>query len=154
MTDDVLIRPARPGDLQACCVLLHMLFSLEADFDFAADRARAALSMLIEVSPDHVVYVAQSDDLVVGMVSVQTLISTAEGGAAAVLEDLVVAEEHRGRGIASLLLEEVERWCLARDIGRIQLLADRSNHPALAFYGRRDWCTTRLIALRRRLALG
>jgi GNAT superfamily N-acetyltransferase len=65
------------------------------------------------------------------------------------VEDLVVAEEERGRGIGRRLLDAIEAWARAEGAARLQLLADRENAPALAFYARLGWRSTRLIGLRR-----
>jgi GNAT superfamily N-acetyltransferase len=47
------------------------------------------------------------------------------------------------------VLEAIEAWALARGATRLQLVADRENAPALAFYARLGWRATRLVALRR-----
>ena len=46
------------------------------------------------------------------MITGQLLVSTAEGGTSALVEDLVVAESHRGRGVGAGLLAEIERWAV------------------------------------------
>jgi len=43
---------------------------------------------------------------------------------------------------------EVQRWAKARGIRRMQLLADKTNKPALRFYRQRGWNRTNLICLR------
>ena len=43
----------------------------------------------------------------------------------------------------------IEAWARARGATRLQLLADRENAPALAFYARVGWRATRLVCLRR-----
>ncbi len=85
---------------------------------------------------------------VVGMVTVQLVVSTAEGGFSGLVEDLVVAARERGRGIGRLLLERAEGWARARGASRMQLLADRENARALHFYERAGWRGTRLLCLR------
>lgn len=95
------------------------------------------------------VLAAEAGGRVVGMASAQVLISTAEGGFSAVVEDVVVAESWRGRGIGWMLVTAIERWAADRGVSRLQLLADRTNAPALHFYARHGWKTTRLICLRK-----
>ncbi|NOY45484.1 GNAT family N-acetyltransferase [Deferrisoma camini] len=146
----VTVRPARPDDVPALCRLLEQLFRLEADF--ASDPARQArgLAWLLAADPRRAqVFVAEAAGRPVGMVSVQVLISTAEGGEVGLLEDLVVDEGFRGRGIGATLLEAAEAWAHGRGLLRLQLLADRDNAPALRFYRHRRWHPTRLLALRR-----
>jgi GNAT superfamily N-acetyltransferase len=68
----------------------------------------------------------------------------------ALIEDIVVAPKWRGQGIGRQIMEAIERWCLQHGVTRLQLLADRTNFPALDFYDRIGWFPTRMICLRRR----
>ena len=81
------------------------------------------------------------------MCSAQLLVSTAEGGRAALLEDLVVDEKYHSQGIGSTLLSAVEFWALSKGAKRLELLADRNNAKALEFYKQRGWRRTQLICL-------
>ena len=147
--EDVVLRAAAPADLEALVGLLQALFSIEADFRPDPDRQRRGLARLLADPAGACVRVAARGDEVVGMVTAQLVVSTAEGGASAWVEDLVVAEAVRGRGIGRRLLEAIEAWATARGAARLQLLADRENAPALAFYARLGWGSTRLVCLRR-----
>lgn len=146
------MRPAQQVDLSACCDLLRQLFSIEADFAFDADKAARGLALLLN-APEHLLLVAERAQQVCGMVSVQRLISTAEGGPVGLVEDMVVANEHRGRGIGRRLLTAAEAWARDQGLTRLQLLADRDNASALAFYHRQGWQTTALVAWRRPLLI-
>ena len=68
--------------------------------------------------------VAEKGDEIVGMCSVQILISTAQGGPVGLLEDLIVRKGHRGNGIGTRLLSEIFIWYDAKYISRLQLLRD------------------------------
>jgi ribosomal protein S18 acetylase RimI-like enzyme len=142
------LRPAEPRDVDGMVRLLEVLFAIEADLRFDAAKQVAGLRLLLE-SPKDCILVAELEGRVVGMVSVQTVISTAEGGPVGWIEDLVVAEAARGCGIGRRLLEEAEAWAFRHGLARLQLLADRNNEPALEFYHRLGWAETSLIALRR-----
>jgi GNAT superfamily N-acetyltransferase len=146
-----ILRPARPTDREALVVLLAELFSLEADFTPDPERQRRGLALLLDGSPDRQVFVVEVRGRVAGMATVQVLISTAEGGPAGLVEDVVVAREHRGQGLGTRLLAEVEAWARARGLTRLQLLADRENLPALHFYEGAGWSPTQLACWRRKL---
>lgn len=147
---NVKVRDGRPDDLDALVGLLEALFSIEADFDVDASRQRRGLSMMLDGCGKHrCVKVAEADGRVVGMCSVQMLISTAEGGWVAMVEDMVVEAYYRRAGIGRQLMETIVRWARAHGATRLQLLADRTNFPALDFYDRMGWHPTRLICLRR-----
>ena len=145
-----MIRPAQHNDIAAMVPLLKQLFTIEADFQFDAVRQRCALELLLR-SPTAQVLVAESNHQVVAMVTGQLLISTAEGGPALVVEDLVVAEDCQRQRIATRLLESLTQWARSRGAHRLQLLADQNNASALEFYRTRDWQNTQLICLRFRI---
>jgi GNAT superfamily N-acetyltransferase len=84
------------------------------------------------------------------MASIQTLISTAEGGPVGLVEDVVVAKSWRGRGIGQNLLEALGDWARQHGLTRLQLLADRHNRNALDFYAKDGWQPTALICLRKK----
>ena len=145
-----VIRPARPDDLDPLVDLLRMLFAIEADFDFDAARQRQGLAMLL-AHETAVILVAEAAGRVIGMCTGQLTISTAEGGFALLVEDVVVAGPWQGKGVGRELLAALEQWATARKIARLQLLADRNNAAALEFYRKLGWQPTELICQRRRL---
>lgn len=147
-----VIRDAEFADIEEMTKLLQELFSIEADFQFKNDVQQRGLKMLLDGCGKHrCVRVAIMEGRVVGMASIQTLISTAEGGLAGVIEDLVVSRTMRGRGIGPKLLSSLEAWAIQRGIQRIQLLADKDNLSGLNFYSQQNWQETRLICLRKRV---
>jgi GNAT superfamily N-acetyltransferase len=149
---DTEIRRACRDDIPQLCDLLADLFSLESDFVPHADKQARGLSLLVnDATGSSLVLVAVHNDMVVGMATIQTLVSTAEGGRVGLVEDVVVHSRFRGQGIGTLLLERIAAWGRENRLARLQLLADRDNEPALAFYGAKDWKATRLICLRRML---
>lgn len=147
----ITIRTAKPSDIPQLIELLKALFTIEADFDFDADKQAHGLNLLLNSEKDYILVAEQpKDNTVLGMCTVQTLISTAEGGPVGLLEDLIVATEYRHQGIGTKLLAEAVRWADCRGIKRLQLLADKNNLPALGFYQKQSWESTQLICLRKR----
>jgi GNAT superfamily N-acetyltransferase len=144
------IRAAVESDLDDMTRMIEQLFALESDFPFEAAKVRRGLELLHARADSAALWVAELDGQVVGMCSAQIVISTAEGGPAAWVEDVVVRNEMRGLGIGRMLLATLSAWAVRRGIGRLQLLADAENAAALGFYRRMDWQTTQLICLRLR----
>lgn len=146
----MIIRPATRSDITAMADLLAELFAVESDFTSDIDRQFRGLSLMIDGCPDRCcVRVAEIDGSVVGMATGQAVISTAEGGPAVLVEDVVVSREHQGRGLGPKLLNDVIAWARDRGATRLQLLADVDNTHALAFYRHMGWAQTRLICLRK-----
>jgi ribosomal protein S18 acetylase RimI-like enzyme len=145
---NVTVRPAEKRDIPQLCDLLAQLFAIETDFVIDPSRQARGLSALID-SDQALVLSACHGDQLIGMVTLQTLISTAEGGRVGLVEDLVVASGYRGRGIGRLLLKELEARARTLGLMRLQLLADLTNTDALDFYRAMNWSTTRMKALRR-----
>lgn len=142
----ITIRDARADDISAMARLLAQLFAIESDFVFREQAQKDGLFLLLHQAA--CLLVADEDGVVVGMVSVQPLISTAEGGMVGLLEDLVVDEAWREKGIGSLLLRAALDWAREQGLTRVQLLADRNNEAALQFYFRRSFQSTQLVCLR------
>lgn len=125
---------ATKADLSQLVELLGVLFSQEADFVPDADKQRRALEMILRDPKVGRIYVAREAGRVIGMASTLYTVSTAEGGKAAWLEDMVVLPECRGRGVGAALLAHVV--VSAREAGalRLTLLSDEDNAGAHAVY--------------------
>ena len=146
---DITIRPARPGDIPRMAELLSELFALESDFTADLEKQRDGLSYLIaDPTGRSRLFVAEYAGTIVGLASVQILISTAEGGRVGLVEDVIVDQRHRGAGIGTLLLDSIVVWSRKNGLRRLQLLSDEENLPAVNFYIRNGWSGTRLICLR------
>lgn len=141
------IRAAAAADLDSLVALLAVLFALEADFTADSARQRRGLELMLAHSAG-CVWVAEVEGRVIGMATGQITLSTAEGGAALLVEDVVVQQEWRGQGTGRRLMNALVNWAGQRGIRRLQLLADANNLPALAFYQRLGWESTALICLR------
>ena len=145
----VRIRNAQTSDMDAMVGLLKALFSIEADFTIDEPRQRRGLKLMLDGCLKHrCIKVAEAAGQVIGMCTAQTLISTAEGGIVALVEDVVVDLQFRGKGIGCKLMEGIEDWARSRGATRMQLLADRTNFSALDFYDKIGWRPTQLICLR------
>lgn len=148
MGNEYTIRRAGRDDIPGLVRLLQLLFSIEADFVFDKKRQQQGLLLLLE-SAANCVLVAEIDLRVVGMCSGQLTVSTAEGGIALLVEDVVVEKKWQGKGIGRALMDRIARWAAENGACRMQLLADRNNGAALKFYEKLGWVQTRLICLRK-----
>ena len=149
MDFDFNIRRAELKDVDELILLLKQLFSLEADFEFDAEKQQKGLVLLLD-SKEAVILVAEADEKVIGMCTMQILISTVEGARVGLIEDMVVDERYRGKGVGAILLKTMEIEAVSLGLSRIQLLADLENKPALEFYQKNNWQKTQLICYRKK----
>ncbi len=150
MISPTLIRKAEPSDINPMIRLLEQLFSIEEDFTFNESVQRNGLAMMLNDNEHRCIMVASSGDQIIGMCSVQLLVSTAEGGIVALIEDMVVALEFQRQGIGKKLLHAIETWAVQKGAKRMQLMADKNNLSALCFYEQQSWAATQLICLRKK----
>ncbi len=91
-------------------------------------------------SPDSDFLLALLDDRVVGFAEVKTGgrpdAPMFIPGRLAVIENMVVDEGHRGRGIGTKLIEEAKFWAEARGLEAMQLTVWSSNGAAIRLYER------------------
>lgn len=144
-----IIEQATHADVPAMSALLDDLFSIEQDFQPNGDNQMRAMHMLLDL-PDRACLLVARDTAgrVAGMVSGQFVISTAQGGPSMWIEDMVVRDDCRGKGIGRQLLESLLQWAISKGASRAQLLVDLDNTPALGYYEHLGWQATRLAARR------
>jgi ribosomal protein S18 acetylase RimI-like enzyme len=149
--NEVMIEQARSADIPAMVGLLAALFNIEQDFKPDTERQIRGLAGVL-ASPNACIMLARTaQGEAIAMCSAQLVFSTAEGAHSAWIEDMVVHEAWRGRGIGRQVLQAVLAWASERGATRAQLLADLDNQPALDYYQHLGWQETQLIA--RRLSL-
>lgn len=156
------IREARTGDMDSLVELLGLLFSLESDFAVDEARQRQGLELMLRPGASHsgagrlvlVAAASEDDRRVLGMATAQVVISTAQGAPSLLVEDVVVRPEVRGLGAGRALLARIEDWGLRLGATRLQLLTDRDNAPAFAFYASCGFAPTNLVCLRRLVPAG
>ncbi|MDD2816833.1 MAG: GNAT family N-acetyltransferase [Thiotrichaceae bacterium] len=134
-------------DLLQLSQLLNELFTIEKDFAPNPERQQQGLKLLLE-HPEftHLLVARNVRNVAIGMCSVQLVISTAQGGYAAWVEDLIVIKDFQQQGVAKALLQAAMRWAGEHGVTRLQLLVDMENHAALEFYQHLGWKNTQLQA--------
>jgi len=129
---------ATEAQIPALCGLLRELFSLETEFTPDADAQYRGLANIIAHPQTGTILVAHEDETLVGMVNVLYTESTALGARVALIEDMIVTEAARGKGIGTILLKAA-----AVEVGRrdpasgLHLFVYEANLPARRFYERR-----------------
>jgi len=125
---------ASAKDLPQLVELLGQLFEQEAEFTPDAAKQETALKMILADPRLGKLFVARDGRQVVAMASLLYTVSTAEGGKAALFEDLVVHPDFRKQGIGARLLEYVITQARAEGLLRLTLLTDMQNESAQVLY--------------------
>jgi len=142
------VREARASDVGAMVELLGYLFKQEKDFVPTVAKQRRALDILLAQPAMGRLFVLTRGSKILGMVSLLFTISTAEGGKVALLEDLVVRPDHRGRGLGTRLLRAAVDWARKEGLMRITLLTDADNARARRLYLRHGFVASAMQPLR------
>ena len=138
------IRDGNLQDLPSMIALLEQLFSIEEDFIFDAKKHQTALNHIIK-EPNCGCKVAENTQgEVIGMCTAQWVYSTATGNKSAWMEDLVVAQAQRQQQVGQQLLQHITQWAQQQGCGRIQLVYDLNNTPAINFYQKHRFNQTQL----------
>jgi GNAT superfamily N-acetyltransferase len=154
MEPEIDITRARPGDVPLLAALLGELFATEPEFEADRDAQEAGLRLLLAEPGDSAVFVARRAGQVVGMVSLLAQVSTALGGRAYVLEDMIVTAAERDRGVGGRLLDHALAYAEATGARRVTLLTEADNDGAHRFYARRGFTRSEMVVLRRPCNVG
>ncbi len=125
---------ARQEELPDLVALLGILFSQEAEFIPDDAKQTRALDKILSDESVGRVYVAREAGRVVAMATLLYTISTAQGGVAALLEDVIVLPGSRGRGVGTALLKHALAEARKQGVLRVSLLTDSQNSRAQSLY--------------------
>lgn len=130
------VREAGSSDVPSICELLAILFAQEAEFEPDYERQLRGVTEVIENPEFGRFLVLEEAGDIIGVVSLLLLPSTALGGMAAILEDLIIRPDRQGRGLGSVLVGAAIE--LAHELGclRVTVLTDGDNHRAQALYAK------------------
>ncbi|NCO00411.1 MAG: GNAT family N-acetyltransferase [Epsilonproteobacteria bacterium] len=143
MKTGIVVEKAKEEDLSQMAQLLSVLFAIETDFKIDYNKQLAGITRLFAHESSDLL-VARYEEKVIGMLTMQRLISSAEGDYVGQIEDLVVEEEYRKMGVGSRLINKMRNLAQEHGYKRIQLAADVDNKNALQFYNRRGFNKTHL----------
>ena len=142
------VTPATPADLPRSA---ELLVGPEASAEAVATVLRG-LRHALEHPECGGVWVLRQGEGILGLFSLFETVSTAEGGPVALLQDLVVAPDRRGRGYGKLLLNQSLGIARARGWLRITLVADSLSPEARRFFQKQGAADSGMLPLR--LAFG
>ncbi len=141
---NVRIRNAEAGDMPSVWKLIHELAVYEKEPDAVEISAEDLRAHGFRKDPLFHCFVAEADEQIIGMALVYPRYSTWKGPVIH-LEDLIVTEAYRGKGIGGKLLDAVVRYGHEKGVKRICWDVLDWNESAIGFYEEkgakvlRDW---------------
>ena len=139
---------ARLEDLPQLVELLRILFTQEHELSADAAKQERGLRQILENPAVGRIYVAREAGRVLGMVSIQRTISTAEGGPVGSFEDFVVRPGRRGKGLGSRLIRYAIEQSKAEGLLRLILLTDGDNAAAQRLYEKAGFARSGMLPMR------
>ena len=149
--DNLIIRKATENDVPVILGLIQELASFEREPDAVAVTEPELLQDGFGESPSFSCFVATIESKVVGMALFYPCYSTWKGKSWH-LEDLIVTEPYRGKGIGFALLKKFIFFAHNTGVRRIQWVVLDWNPPAINFYEKHgakalsDWNITQMTA--------
>jgi GNAT superfamily N-acetyltransferase len=137
MSDTFAIRRAAPGDADAAAALFddyRQFYGREPDLA----GARAFIGERLERC-ESVIFLAEDASGAIGFTQLYPSFTSAALARIFVLNDLFVAPQARGRGVATALLRGAAAFGLAEGAVRLTLSTATDNRAAQAVYERAGW---------------
>ncbi len=135
LADGIEIRPARPEEAEELLPLMRGY----CEFYKASPPDRGLLEMARTLATDPsqgALFIAREDGRAVGFAAVDWKWSSLKGARIGYLEDLFVAPEARGRGIADALIEICAERCRGLGMPAMEWLTATDNDRAQKVYKR------------------
>jgi len=130
-----MIRTAREADIPQVYRLMAQLQRL-AGVKVAGEAAFGQQFRLALSDPRFRAFVAEEAGAVQGVITVWLRESLFHGGPVALVDELIVDESSRGRGIGAQLIEHVVAYCVRLGCAEVEVSTETDNLAARRFYAR------------------
>lgn len=129
-----ILKLCEAGDLKAVSDLLNELKeAASTDLDFHEE----GLKTVFQAMDDSNVYlnvVAEVDGKIAGFISVVFYKTLFHMGGTALINELIVSRNYRGKGIGRLLIERAKEEAITRGMDELEVGTEKTNEGAQAFY--------------------
>jgi len=153
LSDDALLREARPGDESGILACIQALADYEREPDAVENTADMLAETLFGDNPHAFAHVVEREGRIVGIALWFLTYSTWTGRHGIWLEDLFVYDTERGRGYGKALIATLAAVAVERGYSRFEWTVLDWNEPSIAFYRALgaepldEWTTQRLSGL-------
>ena len=126
------VRAARPGDVEAVAAAVRELLVELGGTPCAAPAMQAAASTLIDNPAAGAVLLAQAEEQLVGVLAASWQLAIHVPGTYALIQDLWVRRDWRGRAVGSGLLAALFELARARGLERVEVGLPRESFAGFA----------------------
>jgi GNAT superfamily N-acetyltransferase len=151
LSERITVGNATVADVPYLCDLLALLFAQESEFAPDEDCQAKGLRLILDHPETGRIHCALAGSAIIGMVSVLFTVSTAEGGRAAWIEDMIVHPDWRGKEVGRHLLDHAIQDARAAGCLRLTLLTDADNAGGMRFYERAGFVRSPMVPFRLKL---
>jgi GNAT superfamily N-acetyltransferase len=134
MLSPAKVRTCEKRDLKAVAGLLNELKEVaDTDNDFNEE----GLQIIFAAMEDPGIYlnfVAEADGAIAGFISVIFYKSLFHKGGTALINELIISDHYRGKGIGRLLIDKVKEEAISRGMDELEVGTEKTNKNAQAFY--------------------
>jgi GNAT superfamily N-acetyltransferase len=138
------VRPVKDGDFFAW-LDVYAQYAEFYDTQLTDQKALVLWSWLTAPEHEEEGYVAVDGDRIVGLAHVREFARPLEGDRGLFVDDLFVAEDERGKGVGSALLQKARSIAEERGLGVVQWITAHDNQTAQQLYDtlaqRTSWVT-------------
>ena len=144
-----VVRDALPKDIPHILDCIRELAEFEKEPEAVSITENTLLHYGFGTHPLYHCFVAEEGQEILGIALVYFRFSTWKGKTVH-LEDLIVRQSQRGKGIGSALYRRVMEYALAEGVGRVEWAVLDWNQPAIDFYQKTgavvldDWRTVQM----------
>jgi ribosomal protein S18 acetylase RimI-like enzyme len=134
-SEETALRAAGAEDLGLLLDFIRGLYAAE-HISFDEDRAARALGGLLEEPSPGWIWIVERRGEPVGYAVVTLGYSLEFGGRFALLDELFIAESHRGAGVGRQVLDRIAEVCREMRLQAVRLEVERANEAACGLYRR------------------
>lgn len=135
---DITLHSARVSEIALLLELIREFYAIE-HLAFNEQSLRVSLQQFISNETYGLVFIARLEDTAVGYTVLTYGFSLEFRGRTALVDELYVREEFRGRGIGRTILRYLEDFCRGQQICALHLEVDRANTRAQSLYRREGY---------------
>ena len=148
ISNEARVETATLEDLPQLVQLLVELFHEEEDFVPNEIKHETGLRIILEEPSRGRILIIRNDHTIMGMANLLFTITTAMGGMAVLLEDVIIHPAHRGQGYGGMLLAKVEKYSRKKGFKRVTLLTDKISAESQRFFQRHGYTFSSMIPMR------